>query len=228
MSKGFSNWKDATIVLKKHASSACHCEAVEVITLPATTKDVGELLSIVHQQEKQQNREILLKLMCSICFLARQGLALRGDATEEDGNFLQLLKLLASHDPLVLEWLKRKTHKYTSHKIQNELLELMALDVLTDISFHLHQSPFVTLMLDETTDMSNTSQAVVVLRYVTDAFDVHEEFIGMYQVPSTNAETLVATVKLALKDVNLPITKLCGQCYDGAAAMRGIRSGVAK
>ena len=104
----------------------------------------------------------------------------------------------------------------------------MALDALTDISFHLHQSPFVTFMLDETTDMSNTSQAVVVLRYVTDAFDVHEEFIGMYQVPSTNAETLVATAKLALRDVNLPITKLRGQCYDGAVAMRGIRPGVAK
>ena len=83
-------------------------------------------------------------------------------------------------------------------------------------------------MLDETTHVSNTSQAVVVLRYVTDAFDVHEEFIGMYQVPSTNAETFVVTAKLVLKDVNLPITKLRGQCYDGAAAMRVIRSGVAK
>ena len=104
----------------------------------------------------------------------------------------------------------------------------MALDVLTDISFHLYQSPFVTLMLDETTDVSNTSQAVVLLQYVTDAFDVHEEFIDMYQVPSTNAETLVATTKLALNDGNIPIIKLHGQCYDGAAAMRVIRSGVAK
>ena len=77
MSKGFSNWKDATIILKKHANSACHCEAVEiVITLPATAKDVGELLSKAHQQEKQQNRDILLKLLCSVYFLARQGLAL--------------------------------------------------------------------------------------------------------------------------------------------------------
>ena len=79
-------------------------------------------------------------------------------------------------------------------------------------------------MLDRTTDVSNTSQAVLVLRYVTDAFDVHEEFIGIYQVPSTNAETLVATAKLALNDVNIPITKLCGQCSDGTAATRGIRS----
>ena len=48
--------------------------------------------------------------------------------------------------------------------------------------------------------------------------------IGMYQVPSTNAETLVATAKLALNDLNIPITKLRGQWYDGTAAMRGIRS----
>ena len=78
-------------------------------------------------------------------------------------------------------------------------------------------------MLDETTDMSNTYQAVVVLRYVTDAFDA-----CMYQVPSTNAETLVVTAKLALKDANLPITKFHGQYYDRAAAMRGIKLGVAK
>ena len=126
----------------------------------------------------------------------------------------------------------------------------MASDVLADISSHLHQSPFVTLMLDETTDVSNTSQAVVMLRYVTDVFDIYEEFIGLYQVPSTNAETLVVIAKDALTDVfdiyeefiglyqnaetlvviakdalgdvNLPIAKLRGQCFDRAAAMRGL------
>jgi len=49
--KGFSNWKDATIVFKKHAASACHREAIEiVITLLATTADVGELISSNHQR----------------------------------------------------------------------------------------------------------------------------------------------------------------------------------
>ena len=47
-------------------------------------------------------------------------------------------------------------------------------------------------------------------------------------MPSTDAVTLVATAKEALKDVDLMISKLRGQGYDGAAAMRGIRSGVAK
>ena len=83
-------------------------------------------------------------MLCSIRFLARQGLALRGDATEEDGNFLQLLQLASFHDPLMSEWLKQKVHKYTSHKIQNEFLELMASDVLVDISSQIHQSPYIT------------------------------------------------------------------------------------
>ena len=45
-SKGFSNWRDATMAFNKHELSACHNEAVDVmITIPATTKDVGEQLS---------------------------------------------------------------------------------------------------------------------------------------------------------------------------------------
>jgi len=82
-------------------------------------------------------------------------------------------------------------------------------------------------MIDETTDVSNVSQAVVVLRYVS-LFHMHEDFIGLYKVPSTDAATLVAKAKEALKDAGLPISKLRGQCYDGAATMRGIRSGVTK
>ena len=51
------------------------------------------------------------------------------------------------------------------------------------------------------------------LRYVMDVFDVCEDLIGLYKVPSTDAVTLVATAKEALKDVDLPISKLHGQCY---------------
>jgi len=185
--------------LKKHANSAFHNEAAEVvITLPATTGDVGEHLSTKHLREKQQNSNVLMKLLCSVRFLARQGLALRGDGSEEDGNYLQLLQLLASHDPLISEWLQKKSYRYTSHKIQYHFLELMAKDILGNISSCLQQSTFATLMIDETTDMSNVSQAVVMLRYVTDLFHVHEDFIGLYKVPSTDAATLVANAKEAL------------------------------
>ena len=54
---------------------------------------------------------------------------------------------------------------------------------------------------------------------------MHEEFLGLYAVDSTDATTLVSVVKDAM---NLPMSKLRGQCYDGASVMSGIRSGVAK
>ena len=63
------------------------------MTLPTSSKDVGELLSSVHAQEKSDNRTYLLKILSSLRFLARQGCAVRGHGDDSDGNFSQLLKL---------------------------------------------------------------------------------------------------------------------------------------
>ena len=58
--KGFSNWKDATVSFKKHQSSSTHSEAVEsVVTLPRTTRDIGELMSSSHKRDKESAREVL-------------------------------------------------------------------------------------------------------------------------------------------------------------------------
>lgn len=145
ISKGFSNWKDATIAFKKHELSTCHHEAVDVmITIPATTKDVGEQLSQQHCQEKATNRKMFLNILSSIRYLARQGLALRGDGDEQDGNFLQLLQHKGEDDPAMIDWLKRKAKKYTSHQNQNDILKIMAVHVLREVAMCLQQSPFIT------------------------------------------------------------------------------------
>ena len=56
----------------------CHKEAVEkIVTLPATTtRDVGELLSRMHAQEKIENRQCFLKILSNLRFVARQGCAI--------------------------------------------------------------------------------------------------------------------------------------------------------
>ena len=41
-----------------------------VFTLPATTPDIGEVLSTVHAQEKFENRQCLLKILSNLRFLA--------------------------------------------------------------------------------------------------------------------------------------------------------------
>lgn len=96
------------------------------------------------------------------------------------------------------------------------------------LSAYIHQSPFITLMMDETTDVSNKEQSVIVLRWISEDFEVNEEFLGLYNVPSIDAATLTIAAKDALCRMNLPLSKLRGQCYDGASAMSGAKSGVAK
>ena len=82
-------------------------------------------------------------------------------------------------------------------------------------------------MLDETTDISNNEQATPVMRWVSETLEVHEEFISLYHVPSISADTLTGVIKHSRARLNLPISKLRGQCYDGASTMHGARSGVA-
>ena len=155
ITRGYQNWKDATVAFRNHESSACHKEAVNVmITIPATHPDIGVCLSSQLALERLVNRECFMKLLSSIQFLARQGLALRGDgAGEPDSNFNQLLQLRAQDetDGKLAGWMKRKTNKYTSHDIQNEILQVMAFKVLRQITSNVQTTHF-TIMIDETTD----------------------------------------------------------------------------
>lgn len=129
---------------------------------------------------------------------------------------------------ILLDWLKKKINKYTSHDIQNEILKVMAVQILREIATSLQLSPFVTIMMDETTDISNKQQATIVFRSVTDEFEVHEEFLGMYEMPNITSCCLSGVMKDALCRMNIPISNVRGQCYDGASNMKGARNGVAK
>ena len=65
------------------------------------------------------------------------------------------------------------------------------------------------------------------LRWVDDQLEVHEEFVGLHQVANIEATTLVAVIKDCLLRLNISLTKVRGQCYDGASNLTGARCGVA-
>ena len=76
------------LLSKNNHNSKCHCGAVEVmVTLPVTTRDIGEQLSSQHAREKEQNWQMLLKIISCVRFLTRQGLSLLGDGDEKKNNF---------------------------------------------------------------------------------------------------------------------------------------------
>ena len=106
-------------------------------------------------------------------FLTRQSLVLGGNWDEEkkcevNSNFYQLLKLRASKDPRIDEWLARKQQKYTSSEIQNEMLGIMALEIQRMIVKDIQGSEFFSIMTDETADVSNAEQLATCFRWVTE------------------------------------------------------------
>ena len=123
--------------------------------------------------------------------------------------------------------LSKRQIKYTSPEMQNEMIRVMALQVLRVIASSFHSTAFYTVMADETTDTSNHEQVVICLRWVSNDFEVHEVFMGLYFVESIKADTLTAVIKDVLQRLNLSLSKLRGQYYDGAATMAGYKSGIA-
>ena len=85
ISDGFKNWKKATDKFSMHELSDCHRKAYERETkIKAQVQDVGEVLSAQTIDVKARNRRNLTKIIDATRYLARQGIALRGDGKERD------------------------------------------------------------------------------------------------------------------------------------------------
>ncbi|KAH9381385.1 hypothetical protein HPB48_009035 [Haemaphysalis longicornis] len=75
--------------------------------------------------------------------------------------------------------------------------------------------------MDETTDLSVKEQVSICFRVVNQSSEVQELFCGSFNTTDTKAATLLKILKDILHRFNIPIEKCRGQCYDGAANMRG-------
>ena len=185
-------------------------------------------MDIGHASQIAKNQKVLLTILSNLRFLGRQANPLRGDGSGLESNFQQLLCLCALENPHITEWLKRKTDTYTSPEIQNELLKIMSLQVLREIAKEMQASSFFSLMADETTDCSNHSQLVIVIRWVQENLEVFEDFIGLNHMERINASSIVAALKDVLMRMNLSTSRMRGQCYDGCSTMTGAKKGVVK
>lgn len=121
-----------------------------------------------------------MAIISSVRYLARQGLVLHGwhkktekcedDLGEIDSNFIQLFKLRANNIPCLEPWMPKSQD--TSPEMQNELLSILAMTILRQIVDNI-RGMWYTIMIDETTDLTNTEQMIFCLRYVDDDCGKH-------------------------------------------------------
>ena len=82
-----------------------------------------------------------------------------------------------------------------------------------------------SILVDETADVSNVEELVICLRWVDEDLIAHEECLGMHPLKESAVEVF-PIIKNVLLRLNLNVTDARGQCYDGAGAMMGVKSGV--
>ncbi|KAG7951501.1 hypothetical protein I3843_12G009700 [Carya illinoinensis] len=166
----------------------------------------------------ENNRLQLKTSIESVRWLTFQACAFRGHDESSDsknqGNFIELIKLLASYNDqvngVVMENAPQNA-KYTSPKIQKEILHIFANKVRNVICEEIGDTKFC-ILVDEARDESKREQMAIILRFV--------------DKDDTMAPTLKNEICALLSRYDLQIENIRGQGYDGGSNMRGEWNGL--
>ena len=171
-------------------------------------------------------------------FLGEHNIAFRGSNSklyqDSNGNFLGLVEMLARFDPVMKEHVDRITNDkirdhYLGPSIQNELINLLATAIRSEIIGKVKKAKYFSVILDCTPDISHQEQMSLMIRYVDaspDSVSVEESFLGFLEVNDTTGQGSFDVLEEELKSLELDIDNVRGQGYDNGLNMKGKHQGV--
>ena len=135
-------------------------------------------------------------------------MSIRGSDHIND-NLTQLLILRDKDNPAVLERIfsasASNKRKHTHQDCHNELITLMANEVLRSKLPLIKLSKFFSIICDEYTDVSNKEQLSFCILWIDGDLCLVEDFLGYYELPNINSDTIVVAIKDSLMCFELPI-----------------------
>ena len=158
-------------------------------------------------------------------------MSLRGKDSES-GNVKELFALRVEAGDTVLQSHLESAPsnaKYTSHRIQNELISICEDKLLSNIILDVTKSIGFSILAVETADISGIEQLSVGVRFVHMTHEstvLREEFIGFTPLPDMSATTIAEAILSKCRLSGLDLNKLLGQDYDGCSTMSGMYNGV--
>ena len=233
--KGVTNLAHLQNYIRRHSENKRHLENVLNLTNIGTVNIATQLDNAYresirkHNQQVEKNRYILSKIIDCIKFCGSFELALRGHDESDDSNnpgiFRGLIDLMSSVDSAIKDHIESNSiFKGTSKTIQNELLDCMLEVAREEIQKELNLAKYVAIIADDTTDVSEQTQTVVVFRYECSG-NVYERFWGFLNPDGQDAAAISECILDQIKPL-IPTDKLIAQSYDGAAVMSGKTNGV--
>ena len=210
--QGNSNFRTGT--LSRHAASSDHQAALVGKSMESSfTKAIESSL-----KAREKGDEVDLK---SIYWLAKEGIS-----THKYSNLLSFLEILDC--PNVQELHCGANATYRTDVIADELQDSIAQVIREDIDKETEQSSCISILADESTDISVTQMLVVYMRLIslTD-FKPVTHFLTNVHVLDGKAATVTEAILKALKERKIPISTVTGFGSGGASAMSSNKEGVA-
>lgn len=167
--------------LNSHETSVGHRDAMLQAStfksaLENPAKTIPAIISKASEALYEKNLHILKCIVETVLLCAKQSIALRGHRDEfssdsaNKGNFLAILTLLASHDPLLKQHLEEapRNATLTSKTTQNDVISVMENLVQEKIASQVRsQERVFSIMADEVTEpYSNRVFLALCLRFV--------------------------------------------------------------
>lgn len=194
--------------------------------------DQLRLRATAHNDAVRRNREVMKRLVSAVCLMSKQELSFRGHDESETslnrGNYVEFLMFLSEFDPVLANhFSSNSVFSGLSSTIQNDIIDAVHYILCEAIRDRVDRSPFVAVLVDEATDMSNKSQLAVVLRVTVHGKGIQEYFVSLRDVSQDKrAQALTKEVKDVLDDYKVGSSRLVAQAYDGASVMASTVNGV--
>ena len=181
--------------LEQHFASAAHKLSVERlqcfskremhIDVALNSKRKKQLA--LEEQERLHSQKVIFLLLDCCHYLTRQSLAFRCGDDDSNGNFHQLVHLLAKWVHFLDYWLSTshlRSHQvtYLSPKSQNEFVSLIGGEIRQHIVNEIERSGVYAIMADTTPDVSHLDQISLIIRYVDTEFEIHERLVKISEI----------------------------------------------
>lgn len=182
------------------------------------------------EEIKMKKYETFKIIINSALYLIKQGLPFRGKKEDDKSlnkwNFLSLIDFACSIYKNIEKNIKDFEIPISSTKLQNKIIQWIYEIVYEKMTENIKNANFLSLILDESTDVKNSTQLAVGLKFVLQG-KIYENFLKFINLEDKKtANDIVDSISEISEKIDFKVKLIC-QSYDGAAVMAGRINGVA-